>query len=312
MARRRRSSRRRSRRNTRYATANRRRSRRNSMYPIANGRRRRRRGWLRPNLFGTDIVSGVAIPVIGGAVGFVAARALGNWLSMQGSLPLVGGSPKWGKTAAALAGVAGVMVLGRSQPMVRQHQLALMLGMGLAASESFLRDTVLLGGAPAAAALTPSEAVAAPSDAADTANRVAEGGGSATSGLSSYYTEGMLGLGDGVQRSIFWRERKRASVPGLHGGYDVSHAGAPYKGMLGLGEDPANQAHVDDAMDALENGTNGGTHAVSTVTPTDAVRRAHDWNWNEPVTEQFTSGSDGRGGAGGLFARNLFSGMMGG
>jgi hypothetical protein len=247
-------------------------------------------------VFGTDLVGGVGIPILGGAAGFVAARALGNWLSMQGSLPLVGGSPKWGKTAAAIVGAGAVLAFARTQPMIRQHQFAIVLGMGLAASEAFLRDTPLLGGAPAAAALTPSAAAAAPSDAADTANRVAEGGGTtATSGLSSYYTEGMLGLGRGMGR-----------------GYDVSHAGAPYKGMLGLDQDPANQSHVDDAMDSMENGTDGGSHAISTITPTDAVMEAPDWNWNEPVTERFTSGGDGRGGAGGLFARNLFSGMMGG
>jgi len=102
-----------------------------------------------------------------------------------------------------------------------------------------------------------------------------------TSGLSAYYSE----------RS-------------LRGGmYDVSHAGAPYKGMLGLG-DPADQGAVDSSIDDVE--------GISTVEPTDVARMAKNWDPTQGVTETMAGSPGDRGYAGGTFARNLFSGMMGG
>jgi hypothetical protein len=72
---------------------------------------------------------------------------------------------------------------------------------------------------------------------------------------------------------------------------DVSHAGAPYKGMLG----------VDDADDALS-----AVEAISTVEPIDMALPAIRKRAFIPVTETMGSPRD-RGWAGGIYARNIFS-----
>lgn len=81
---------------------------------------------------------------------------------------------------------------------------------------------------------------------------------------------------------------------------DVSHAGSPYKGMFGLGSDPANQAAVDDVMNVAE--------AVSTVEPIDMALPAISKKRVRRVREQMGTPGD-RGWAGGTFSRSIFSGM---
>lgn len=82
---------------------------------------------------------------------------------------------------------------------------------------------------------------------------------------------------------------QRSMLSGLM--VDVSHAGAPFKGMFGLG-----------AYD-------GGSYpsAVSLVEPIDMALPAKNWPEFRKVTEQMGSPQD-RGWAGGGYARNLFSG----
>lgn len=82
---------------------------------------------------------------------------------------------------------------------------------------------------------------------------------------------------------------------------DVSHAGAPYKGMLGLGADPADQGAIDRVLSSVE--------AVSTVEPIDVARRAPMRNPTPKIRERMAT-PGGRGYAGGTFARDLFSGIM--
>ena len=95
------------------------------------------------------------------------------------------------------------------------------------------------------------------------------------------------------------------ATSGFGGGLmvDVSHAGAPYKGMLGLGADPADQSAIDDVIESVEQ--------YSTVEPTDMAARAHSVKQWPRVTEDFTGSPGDKGYAGGMFARNLFAGMMG-
>ncbi len=76
--------------------------------------------------------------------------------------------------------------------------------------------------------------------------------------------------------------------------------------MLGA-DDPADQGQVDAAMDSLES----GVEAISTVVPTDLAMRAPSMPQVRPVTESFARGAGDKGYAGGMFARHLFSGMMG-
>ncbi len=289
MARRRRHSRRRS-------TRNRRRVHRNA------------RRMLR-NLFGADVMRDVVTPVIGGTVGFVLARYAGNMASRRISQLA---DPRYGKLAAAVVLIPATFAAAKMSPMVRANAGAVVLGVGLAAAESFLRNTPLLGGAPMAAVIAPSVPIVPPPAAA--------------SGFGSYYNEGMLGLGRG---------------------YDLSHAGAPYQGMLGVGEyvnqpmsgmgdtyaaagigeyvnqpmdglgdgdgisgigdlgEPGDQSAVDGSMNRME--------SISTITPTDVAMRALTRPQVMPVTTPFTSGpgNGDKGYAGGMFARHIFSGMVG-
>lgn len=81
---------------------------------------------------------------------------------------------------------------------------------------------------------------------------------------------------------------------------DTSHAGSPYKGMLGMGGD----GDIDDAMSQAEAIT-----GVSTVEPIDAARQAITVEEFPVVTERMGSPGD-RGYAGGIYARNIFSGEL--
>jgi hypothetical protein len=243
------------------------------------------------NLFGADLVGDVAVPVVAGTVGFVLARYAGNMASEK--IPQLA-DPRYGKLAAAAVLIPATFAAARMYPgTVRRNSGAVVLGVGLAAAESFLRNTPLLGGAPAAAVITAS-APSAPSAPA------------APASTGSYYTDGMLS--------------------GLGRGYDLSHAGAPYQGMLGIeyatagfGEyvsqpmnggdgleglgglgEPGDQGAVDGSMNRME--------AVSTITPTDLALKTPMRPAVAPVDVPFASGDKGY--AGGVFARHLFSGML--
>lgn len=80
---------------------------------------------------------------------------------------------------------------------------------------------------------------------------------------------------------------------------DVSHAGAPYKGMLGLGSDAGDQDAVDNVLTSAE--------AVSTVEPMDLALPAVTKKRIRRVRETMGTPRD-RGWAGGIYARSLFSG----
>jgi hypothetical protein len=242
------------------------------------------------NLFGADLVGDVAVPVVAGTVGFVLARYAGNMASEK--IPQLA-DPRYGKLAAAAVLIPATFAAARMYPgVVRQNSGAVVLGVGLAAAESFLRNTPLLGGAPAAAVVTASAAPSAPA--------------APPASTGSYYTDGMLS--------------------GLGRGYDLSHAGAPYQGMLGIeyatagfGEyvsqpmnggdgleglsglgEPGDQGAVDGSMNRME--------AVSTITPTDLALKTPMRPAVAPVDVPFASGDKGY--AGGMFARHLFSGML--
>lgn len=165
---------------------------------VSMNRRHRRRGGLKANmrrlarnLFGTDVVSDVAVPLLAAAGGFVAARYAGNQLAERG---MISSDPRMTKLVAAGVGIPLVLVAARSAPggIISKNMHWLALGLGLAPAEAYLRDTPLLGGSGAAAQLMPAP-MPAPSDGSAPA---------ATSGLNDYYTEGMLGLnGDPADQS---------------------------------------------------------------------------------------------------------------
>jgi len=277
--------RRRSRRTSRRRSSRRRRSTRNPRYVVANRRRRRRsskrrssrRRRLRRNVFGADLVKTVVVPVLGATAGFMAARYLGNMVAMEdwGTT-----DPKTGKLIAAAVGIPAVFAGARSMKggMLAKNSGAIVLGMGLAAAEAYLRDTPMLGGGRAAAALTngngngngvaPLPGTApldmAPGEMVDVVAPAAESAEESGDGLSAYYSQSMLG-------------------------------------SLG---DPADQAAVEATMDRVE--------PVSTVIPTGWALPATNFPQVRRVTERFAGSRGDRGHAGGIYARHLFSGMMGG
>lgn len=203
----------------------------------------------RNQLFGNNLMGKVVVPVLGGAAGFVAARYVGNNLALRNVLTT---DPRTGKLIAAGVGIPLVFWASRRVPTIRRNQGAVVLGMGLAAAESFLRDTPLLGGSRAAAVVA--EAPAPMPGVAPEAMMPGETTVEESEGAGAYYTEGMLG---------------------------------------GLGQDGESIA------------------AVSTVIPTDLALRAPTMPQWAPVKERFVDRNN-RGHAGGMFARHLFSGMMGG
>lgn len=236
---------------------------------------RRNQGFLAGVRWMPDVI----VPVLGGTAGFVAARYAGNMLAMR---DMGTADPKMGKTIAAAVGIPLTYFVARRMPagMISRNSGAIVLGMGMAAAEAWLRDTPLLGGSPAAAAVLepapPGITPGAPIPTADMPGEVEvveEGGGAGsyydlpTSALADYYTEGMLG---------------------------------------GLGADPADQARVDASLNRMES-----PQPVSTIIPTGTAMRASTMPQVAAVHERFANRGD-RGHAGGVFARHLFSGMMGG
>lgn len=224
-------------------------------------------------VFGTPIVAGVAIPVVAGAAGFVIDRMLGNYIAMKGWGT---SDPKLAKTAAAVIGIPAAFMVARKSPLVAKNAGAIVLGMGLAAAEGWIRDTPLLGGSPAAAALT-TDIAPAPASASNGGG----GGGDGTSGLASYYDYPINAEGQALSDDYYTAQ------------------------MLGDTADPANQAAVEMSLDNMEQPA-----AVSTVIPTDLAMPARTMPQWAPVRENFSNKGD-RGHAGGLFSRHLFSGMMG-
>lgn len=226
-------------------------------------------------VFGADIMTSVVVPVLGGTAGFILARYIGNMIAMNdwGTA-----DPKVGKTIAAVVGIPAMVAMAPMNKMIAENSGAIILGMGMASAEAWIRDVPLLGGGPAAAVLMPNgngnglpgeEPLivegGAPEEivGGDTDGSIGSYYETAASGLADYYSEGMLG---------------------------------------GLGADPGNQGHVENAMNHME--------AVSTVIPTDMAMRSSTMPQFASVSEPFVNQGD-RGHAGGMFARQLFSGMTG-
>jgi hypothetical protein len=267
-------------------TSRRRKTRRNPKYVVANKRRRRRssrrkKGLMANMMKKNGLVQSVLVPVLGGTAGFVAARAIGNFWAQKDILT---SDPRLAKTLAAAVGIPATGALAmRMAPssVLRRNQGAIMLGMGLAASEAWLRDTPLLGGSPVAAAVLEEEVVS-------------ENGANAAGAYYDYPTNRQ-----GQALSAYYDYPTNRQGQALSGDYYTA-------GMLGA-DDPADQGQVDSAMDTMETGVS----AMSTVVPTDLAMKAPVMPQVRPVSESFAKGAGDRGYAGGMFARHLFSGMMG-
>jgi hypothetical protein len=311
---RRRSSRRRrtTRRNPKYVVANkRRRSSRRKSSKMAKNRRRRR---LRKNqlLKGVDLVKDVAIPVAGGTAGFVAARVVSNGIANFEPLRNILDSGKSAaeaentKIAANVLGILATLGLAPKVALIKQHQGAIVTGMGLALADRFLGK---LTGESAAYLAGMGEYVSQP--------------------LGEYVSQP---LGEYVSQPLG----------------DTYYAAAGLGSGMGyaLGADPADQGGVDHSMDVMEAAAGMGSAAMqaaagmgqtmyaaaglgaeadaqleqyyqkqqppfaSIQTPTDVVRPVTgSMPYSRPVPETVVT-PEGRGYAGGLFARHLFAGMF--
>lgn len=241
----------------------------------------------------TDWMREVITPVLGGTAGFVAARYLGNMAAMK----------DWGttdtkvaKTGAAAVGIPATLMLAKRMPqgVVGRNSGAIVLGMGLAAAEAWLKDTTLLGGSPAAAQVTEGNGNGNGNGVLAPPNGSPDEGGDA--GTGSYYDYPMNKQGQAL--SAYYDYPYNEYGQALSDDY--------YTASMLSGGDPADQSQVDASMDTMET----GVKPVSTVIPTDMALKAHSFPQWSPVKERFANAS-GRAHAGGMFARNLFSGMMG-
>lgn len=308
--RRRRSSLRRNRRRRSSMKMNRRRRRRHSMRPNrrrrrrhsmkSNRRRRMRRNPLSALLGGVDPISGIVKPVLWGAGGFVAARLAGNALSRVGAISGSLGDG-WTRVLGNVAALGVALVASKKVSALQQNRGAIITGMGLAMVDNLL----------------------------------AQFGTPWLAGVGDYYTAGMLGeyveqpLGayvevptsgmgeyveqplDGVMHRAYIDPSDQNSIDGL---LDVAEAAAGID-QAAAGIDQA-AAGIDQAAAGFGLGWAGQglpqVPSVNTIEPIGvATPITRQMPRNIPITEKFNS-PGGRGYAGGIFARNLFSGMMSG
>lgn len=309
--------------------------RRNSKHVVANRRRSRRvhrnrgRRGLRRNLFGADVMNDVLVPVGAGTAGFIAARLASNGIAQIGAVRgMLDSGAADGSTAEntklVANGLAIVATLGLATkvPMIRRHQGAIVTGMGLALADRLLGRVT----GPAAAYL----------------QGLGEYFEQPVSGMGEYFEQPVSGLGAYVRDPSSMGEYFEQPVSGLGAPPMYATAGmgqAPMYATAGMGvnDDPANQMHVDHAMDVAEAAagvdqaaagvgmmyaTAGMGQAAtppvvdigfkSTVTPTDvAAPITRDLPYAKPIETSLVT-PEGKGFAGGLFARHLFGGMLSG
>jgi len=285
--------------------------RKNQKYVVMNrrrhGRRVRRNTGMAAMLGGADLMRDVVTPVIGGTVGFVAARLLSNGLANVSQLRgmLDSGADAAGaantKIAANLLGIAATLGLSTKVGIIRQNRGALVTGMGLALTDRLIQRFTT--GSPYAGY------------------------------LGEYVDQPMSGFGEYVDQPM----------SGLGTMYAAAGLGAPTMyAAAGVGEyvegvDPANMAGVDSQMNAMEAaagvqeaaagfGDTMGSGEADADLAAIYAKRQPPWVSTEmpvsgalPVTAQLPLDREihaslvtpeGKGFAGGVFARHLFAGMF--
>lgn len=316
--RRRRSSRRRTtRRNPKYVVANRRRRKSRKSSRRGRGRRLRRNQFLN-----VDWMKDVVTPVLGGTAGFVAARVLTNSVANIEAVRNILDKDKPAaeaantKIAANLLGIIATLGLATKVKMVKDNQGALITGMGLALTDRLLGK--LTG--PAQEYL---------------------------SGFGEYVNQP---LGEYVNQPLgaYVNDPGMGTMYATAGMGETLYAAAGVGeyvnqplGLYAEGVDPANQAGVDSLMDVMEAAA-GVTEAAAGVgtmyataglgaesdaglrkfyqdeqppftsiqTPTDIARIVAKTRPADAMVPSSLVTPEGKGYAGGLFARNLFAGMF--
>jgi len=280
---------------------------------------------LRRNQIVTGIKNMVK-PVALGAGGFLAARLLGSGAAkldyltkmLDKSDPVMAPNTK---IVANIVGIVATIAVGGKIPYVKDNREAIVVGMGLA-----LVDRLI---AKAAWAPAMGETFYAAAGFGEYVN-------SPINGFGEYVNSPINGFGEYVNSPINGLGETFYAAAGI-GGQRAAAAGTG-EGDYPEGIDPADQDQIDGIMDVMEASAGVGEDVVLsptmskigrafgrkqfeyTGTPLDVMRPVTaEMDRNRPVTagpitEEAIVGATpgGRGYAGGVFAKNLFSGMAGG
>ena len=292
-------------------------------------RRNSRRTSIRKNaaLFGADVMTDVVKPVAAGTAGFVAARLLSNTLSKVGAITSIldKSDPAAADNTKIVANVVGIGATLFAAPKVKligDNRNALVIGMGLALLDRLIAKMNLsfaMGETYYAAA------------------GVGEYVNSPINGLGEYVNSPINGLGETYYAAAGVGETYYAAA-GV--GEMGEYVNSPINGLGYVeGIDPGDQGQIDSLMDTMEAAAGVGAYETgssetasrigapfgikqfeTTFTPVDVARPVvRTMAEDLPVTAGPVdrdalpqSTPEGRGYAGGVFARNLFSGMVGG
>jgi len=293
-------------------------------------RRNSRRTSIRKNaaLFGADVMTDVVKPVAAGTAGFVAARLLSNTLSKVGAITSIldKSDPAAADNTKIVANVVGIGATLFAAPKVKligDNRNALVIGMGLALLDRLIAKMNLsfaMGETYYAAA------------------GVGEYVNSPINGLGEYVNSPINGLGEYVNSPINGLGETYYAAAGV--GEMGEYVNSPINGLGYVeGIDPGDQGQIDSLMDTMEAAAGVGAYETgssatasrigapfgieqfeTTFTPVDVARPVvRTMREDLPVTAGPVdrdalpqSTPEGRGYAGGVFARNLFSGMVGG
>jgi hypothetical protein len=291
--------------------------------------RRRSSARLRKNpLFGADVMTDVVKPVAAGTAGFVTAKLLSNAVAKVDMITKIldKSDPAAADNTKIVANVLGIGATLFAAPKVKiiaDNRNALVIGMGLALLDRVIaKMNIAALGETYYAAAGIGEYVNSP------INGIGEFG--------EYVNSPINGMGE-------FGEYVNSPINGLGETYYAAagtgeYVNSPINGLGYIeGVDPADQGQIDSLMDTMEAAAGVGAAELSetasrigspfgvkqfetTFTPVDVARPVtHTLPEDLPVTagpetEESLPRStpEGRGYAGGVFARNLFSGMVGG
>jgi hypothetical protein len=300
--------------------------RRNPRYVVVNRRRRSRRGSRKSRLrrnamvFGADLGRDVVKPVIGGTAGFMAARLLSNTLAnvdaFRGILDKDKSAAEAGNTkiVANLLGIVATLGLARKVKVIGDNRGALVTGMGLALADrligKFAGDAGYLSGLGEYVSQPLGEYVSQPLGAYVADPSMGEyvsqplGAFEAAAGMGTMYATAGMG-------TLF-------AAAGYHEGIDPADQGS-VDGLMDTMEAAAGMGNIMYATAGLGAEADAELQAyyasqqppfVSTQTPTDLARPVtRTMPYDKPVPTSLVT-PEGKGYAGGLFARNLFAGMF--
>jgi hypothetical protein len=277
----------------------------------------------------TDVVK----PVAAGTAGFVAARLLSNAVSKVGAITSIldKSDPAAADNTKIVANVVGIGATLFAAPKVKligDNRNALVIGMGLALLDRLIAKMNLgfAMGETYYAAAGIGEYVNSP------INGIGEYVNSPINGIGEYVNSPINGLGETYYAAAGVGETYYAAA-GVG-----EYVNSPINGLGYVeGVDPGDQGQIDSLMDTMEAAAGVGAAELTptasrigspfgikqfetTFTPVDVARGV---NRTLPIDLPVTAGPEteeslprstpeGRGYAGGVFARNLFSGMVGG